>query len=159
MIKLILFCCWACFVTLAGVVALNHFKAQSEHSKAPAAVSKIETKKTKEINVPKIKNSELKGYIIVQAKYSLDSMKVNAQPQLADLAIVDEIFKYLYSDANIDLDHLDKFDMKTMTQQVLANVNKRVGADAVTDLGIQELSFEANSEGGQRPPPVPLEKR
>jgi hypothetical protein len=148
-IKVVLVGAWACFVTLAAGAAMNHFRANPADTPAQA-MGKIETKKTKEINVPKLKNGVVRGYVIAQLAYSFDSAKLGGKSELVDLALVDEVFKYLFPDENVDVDQIEKFDAKRMTQTMLANVNKRIGVDAVTDVGMQEFVFEQINDAAQK---------
>ena len=58
-----------------------------------------------------------------------------------DAFIVDEAFRYVYDDPSIDFDHLETFDLTKMTKALIKNVNARLGADVITDIGIQEFTF------------------
>jgi hypothetical protein len=152
LIKVVLVGAWACFVTLAAGTAMNHFRATPGDVAAPAD-GKIEARKTKEINVPKLKNGVVRGYVIAQLAYSVDSAKLDGKSELVDLALVDEAFKYLFPDENVDVDQIEKFDAKRMTQTILSGVNKRIGVDAVTDVGVQEFVFEQASDAGSKNEP------
>ena len=153
MIKVVLVGAWACFVTLAASTAMNHFRAGEGDVPAPTA-GKIEARKTKEINVPKVKAGVVRGYVIAQLAYSVDSAKLDGKSALVDLALVDEAFKYLFPDDNVDVDQIDKFDAKRMTQSILASVNKRIGVDAVTDVGVQEFVFEEANDAASKNEPA-----
>jgi hypothetical protein len=152
LIKVVLVGAWACFITLAAGTAMNHFRAAPGDAPAPTE-GKIEARKTKEINVPKLKNGVVRGYVIAQLAYSVDSAKLDGKSELVDLALVDEAFKYLFPEDNVDVDQIEKFDAKRMTQTILAGVNKRIGVDAVTDVGVQEFVFEQASDAGPKNEP------
>jgi hypothetical protein len=141
MIKVVLVGAWACFVTLAAGTAMTRIHAGPREASASIA-GKIEARKTKEINVPKLKNGVVRGYVIAQLAYSVDTAKLAGKSELLDLALVDEAFKYLFPDENVDVDQIEKFNPKRMTETILATVNKRIGVDAVTDVGVQEFVFE-----------------
>ena len=92
----------------------------------------------------------VRGYVIAQLAYSVDSGKLGGKSELLDLALVDEAFKYLFPDDNVDVDQIEKFDSKRMTQTILASVNKRIGVDAVTDIGMQEFVFEQANDAAPK---------
>ncbi len=159
MIKVVLISIWACFILLAAGSAMNHFRAAPTDPAAPVT-GKIEARKTKEINVPKLKNGVVRGYVIAQLAYTVDTGKLAGKSELLDLALVDEAFKYLFPDDNVDVDHIEKFDAKRMTQAMLASVNKRIGVDAVIDIGMQEFVFEQANDAASKgesaaPKPAP----
>ena len=143
MIKIILVGFWACLTTLAAGYAMSHLREASTKSPIAAAASPRELKKTKEINVPKIRDGAVKGYVV-------DSAAVKKNPLPPDAFIVDEAFRYIYDDNTIDFDHLDAFDLTKMTKALIKNVNARLNADVVVDMGIQEFTFLSAAQAKQR---------
>ena len=148
MIKIILVGFWACLTTLAAGYAVNHFRESA--AAAPAVPSTPrESKKTKEISVPKIRDGAVKGYIIAQLSYVVDSDAAKKSPVPAEAFVVDEAFRYIYDDQTIDFDHLEAFDLKKMTKALIANVNARMNGSVVVDIGIQELTFLTAAQAKQ----------
>ena len=151
MIKTVLISCWACVVVLAsqyatGITLDNHVKKKDE-----PAVTRLETRKTKEINIPKIRGGVVKGYVVVQLNYVVDqaaAAKLNVSP---DAFVSDELFKYIYADDTIDFDHLETYNLKALFATLIDSINKRLNAKVVTDLGVQEFSFMPNAETRKRP--------
>ncbi len=150
MIKIILVGFWACLITLTAGYAMSHLREAGPKSPIAADASPRELKKTKEINVPKIRDGAVKGYIVAQLSYVVDSAAVKKNPLPPDAFIVDETFRYIYDDATIDFDHLDTFDLNKMTKALIKNVNARLNADIVVDMGIQEFTFLSNAQAKQR---------
>ena len=142
MIKTILVGFWACLVTLAAGYAANHLReAVAQHAVEARAAAPREAKKTREINVPKIRDGVVKGYIVAQLSYVVDPAAEKNILVSPDPFVVDEAFRYLYDDNTIDFDHLDAFDLDKLTKTVVKNVNARLGAPVVKEVGIQEFTF------------------
>jgi hypothetical protein len=148
MIKIILIGFWACLTTLATGYAVNHFRESA--AKAPAAsMAQRESKKTKEISVPKIRDGAVKGYIVAQLSYVVDTEAAKKSPVPAEAFVVDEAFRYIYDDTTIDFDHLEAFDLGKMTKALIKNVNVRMNAEIVVDVGIQEMTFLTAAQAKQ----------
>ena len=148
MIKIILVGFWACLTTLAAGYAVNHFREAAD--KAPvAAPSSRESKKTKEISVPKIRDGAVKGYIVAQLSYVVDSDAAKKSPVPPEAYVVDEAFRYIYDDSSIDFDHLEAFDLGKMAKALIKNVNTRMSGEIVVDIGIVELTFLTAAQAKQ----------
>ena len=150
MIKTILFGFWACLVTVAAGYAVNHVRdAIAHHAVEARAAAPREAKKTREINVPKIRDGVVKGYVVAQLSYVLDDAAAKKVPVSPDAFVIDEAFRYLYDDNTIDFDHLENFDLNKMTKTLIKNINARLGAAAVADIGIQEFTFLSSTAAKQ----------
>jgi hypothetical protein len=141
MIRIIMIGFWACLTTLAAGYATTHFRAMAARPAVVEANAPKEVKKTKEFNVPKIRDGVVKGYIVAQLSYVVDNAAAAKAPLPPDAFIVDEAFRYVYDDPSIDFDHLETFDLTKMTKALVKNVDARLGADVITDIGIQEFTF------------------
>jgi hypothetical protein len=148
MIKIILVGFWACLTTLAAGYAVNHFRESA--AKAPvASTAGRESRKTKEISVPKIRDGVVKGYIVAQLSYVVDTEAAKKSPVPPEAFVVDEAFRYNYDDTTIDFDHLESFDLNKMTKALIKNVNARMNAEVIVDVGIQELTFLTATQAKQ----------
>ncbi len=141
MIRIIMIGFWACLTTLAAGYATTHFRAMAARPAVVEANAPKEVKKTKEFNVPKIRDGVVKGYIVAQLSYVVDNAAAAKAPLPPDAFIVDEAFRYVYDDPSIDFDHLETFDLTKMTKALVKNVDARLGANVITDIGIQEFTF------------------
>ena len=150
MIRIVFVGFWASLIAISSGFALGHFREQQARRPVETATPKFETRKTKEINVPKIRDGIVRGYVVAQLSYVVNAAALEKSPLSPDSFVVDEIFKYLYDDESIDFDHLDKFDLKKMTAVLVENVNRRIRADAISDIGIQEFTFMATPESKTR---------
>jgi hypothetical protein len=152
MIRIIMIGFWACLATLAAGYAMTHVRAMQAKAAVVAADSGQlhELKKTKEINIPKIRDGVVKGYVVAQFSYDLDSAAAKTAPISPDDYIVDEAFRYIFSDTEIDFDHLESFDLRKMTDALTKAVNARLHAPIVTSIGIQEFSFLTANQAKNR---------
>jgi len=151
MIKIILVGFWACLATLATGYAMTHVREVLARPPAVAASTTArDSRKTKEINVPKIRDGAVKGYVVVALSYIVDTDAIKKSPVPPDAFVVDEAFRYLYDDATIDVDHLETFDLGKMTKTLVKSVNARMSADVVVDMGIQEFTFLSATQAKQR---------
>jgi hypothetical protein len=145
MIKLVLIGVWACFATLASSYAATYVRAAYAKA-ATDPPGPVEVKKTREIDVPKIKDGALKGYVVTQFVYSINPVAPKKLGNFPEALVVDEAFRTLFDDDSIDLDNLKKYDLKKFTTTVIKNVNARLKNDVIADLAIQEFTFMTASE-------------
>ncbi len=99
---------------------------------------------------PRSGTGSSRGISSLQLSYVVDSAAVKKNPLPPDAFIVDEAFRYIYDDNTIDFDHLDAFDLNKMTKALIKNVNARLNADVVVDMGIQEFTFLSAAQAKQR---------
>ena len=145
MIKLVLIGVWACFATLASSYATTYIRAAYAKA-ATQPAGPVESKKTREIDVPKIKDGALKGYVVTQFVYSVNPGASQKLGILPEAFVVDEAFRTLFDDDSIDLENLKKYDLKKFASTVMKNVNVRLKGDVIADLAIQEFTFMTASE-------------
>src|SRR5579863_3629044 len=145
MIKLVLIGVWACLMTVASSYATAYLQSMFAKTGVEQTAA-VESKKTKEIDIPKIRDGVLKGYVVTQFVYIVNSAalkKLSVQP---DAFVVDEAFRTILNDDTIDFDNLQKYDLKKFASSVIKNVNARLKGDIVADLAIQEFTFLSSAE-------------
>ena len=153
MIKMIVAAIWCSAMVAAGGFGADYvmkMKAAKENAKPEIA---LETRKTRELNVPIIRDGGVKGYVVVQLNYVVDLEVAKKLPAAPDPFVIDETFQYIYGDEKIDFAHLDKLDLGKMTEALIQRVNTRLRANVITDMGVIECNFLVNSEGSSHPKP------
>lgn len=150
MIRLILVGIWASLMTIASNYAVTYFRQEPFKKEAAAPAPVLETRKTKEINVPKILDGAVKGYVVMQFSYVVDLAALKKTPLSPDAFVVDEAFRSIYDDDKIDFMRLEKVDLHALAQSIIKNANARLKADVLTDIAFQELAFMSYSES--KPP-------
>jgi hypothetical protein len=146
MIKLILVGAWACLATLASSYATIYFRATLTKSAVEQSAATTEARKTKEINIPKIRNGALKGYVVTQFVYTVNGAAEKKLPFPPEAFVVDEAFRCIFNDDSIDLENLKKYDLEKFADTVIKNVNARLKSDVIQDLAIQEFTFLTAAE-------------
>ena len=141
----------ACAAAFAGAIGAREAIALHEQRAASAAPRTTESRKTHEINVPRIKNGAVKGYAVMMLSYTVDVGAMKRAERAPDSILVDEAFRYVYNDDTIDFDHLDRFDFAKMSKELARLVNARVKGEVVVDVGVQEFTYAAIGDTHSRP--------
>jgi hypothetical protein len=136
---------------IAGEMGADKVLAMRDGRSTAAATKATEARKTHEINVPRIKDGAIKGYAVMLLSYTVDLNALKTAAMAPDSILVDEAFRYVYSDDTIDFDHLDRFDFTKMTKALVGAINARVKSDVVVEVGVQEFTYEPASAMRGRP--------
>jgi hypothetical protein len=151
MIKAVFLGLVAAAAAIAAEMATDQVVALREARPTATVDKNTEARKTHEINVPRIKDGAVKGYAVMLLSYTVDLKALKTAAMAPDSILVDEAFRYVYSDDTIDFDHLDRFDLPKMSKAVARAVNARVKADVVIDVGVQEFTYAPLSDTRGRP--------
>ena len=152
MIKAVFTALMAIAAVIAGEMGTDKVLAMRQ-TRSAAVARATETRKTHEINVPRIKDGAVKGYAVMLLSYTVDLGALKSAAMGPDSILVDEAFRYVYNDDTIDFDHLDRFDLAKMSKAIAAAVNERVKSDVVVDVGVQEFTYAPISDTRGRPEP------
>jgi hypothetical protein len=146
MIRLIVSCVWICAITVAAVYVTGFFWLAGPGPAIPEKpVEKLEHKKTQPINVPMIANGTIEGYIVAQFVYLADAETLKHLPVPPDVFVADEAFRTLYS-TSVNFRHLDKYDLGTFAKTLVGKVNKRLGADIVKEVLVEQFVYVPRSD-------------
>ena len=146
MIKTLVVGLWACLITLAAAYGVQRVMLAKANAPPQIASSTLEARKSKEINVPVIRDGVIKGYVVAQFSYVVDlavAKKLTVDP---DPFVVDEAFRYLFDDDKIDFTHMEKIDLDKMLQTLIARANARTKSTVIQDMGVIECNFVLNAE-------------
>ncbi len=136
---------------VAGSIGARQAVVFNENRAAAATVRTTESRKTHEINVPRIKDGVVKGYAVLILSYTVDMAALKTADRAPDAILVDEAFRYVYGDDTIDFDHLDRFDFTKMTRALTRAVNARVKGEVLVDVGVEEFTYALISDTHARP--------
>lgn len=151
MIRSLIVAVVALVAAVGGAVGAHQAALFNAHRVQAAAVHTTESRKTHEINVPRIKNGVVKGYAVLILSYTVDMVALKTAEMAPDAILVDEAFRYVYSDETIDFDHLDRFDFSQMDKALVHAVNARVKSDVLVDVGVQEFTYALLSDTHAHP--------
>ncbi len=140
---------WACAVTLGGAYGGVSWRLRADNPPATAHEEKLETRKIKPITVPIISDGVLKGFI--SAEFSM--LWPKSDPHGAHDAeldpegyFMDEAFRLIYAENKIDFTQIQKTDLAVLTSRITANVNKRLGREAVKETLVKSFAFIPRDE-------------
>ena len=141
MMKLVAGCVWISLATAAAAYGaalwrLDHLGGMSSER----SIDKLEYQKTRSINVPMIADGAVAGYVVVQFGYTaLNNGKEMSVPP--EVFLLDEAFRTIYADPKLDFRHLEKYDVAALTKTLVEKVNRRLNANIIQDVLVEELNF------------------
>ena len=148
MIKTLSVAVWTALVMAGGTYGASFFmKMQADKAAPKPAEQAFETRKSRELSVPILRDGAVKGYVVVQLNYVVDLETAKKLQVAPEPFVVDETFQYIYGDEKIDFNHLDRVDIGKMNEALIQRVNTRLRANVITDMGVVEFNFLVNSEG------------
>ncbi len=151
MIRSLIVAVVALAAALVGAFGARQAVVFNEHRASAVVARSTESRKTHEINVPRIKDGVVKGYAVLILSYTVDVAALKTAEMAPDAILVDEAFRYVYGDDTIDFDHLDRFDFAKMSKALVRAVNDRVKAEALVDVGVQEFTYALIGDTHARP--------
>jgi hypothetical protein len=146
MIRLIVTGVWAILITVGSGYGFHRLQLLHESSAGAGPSAALETHKTREINIPKIRNGTIQGYAVTQLSYVVDSAVEKKTGVPTEVFVADETFRLIYDDESIDFNRLEKVDLNALARSLVKNVNARLRAEVVKDIAFQEFSFLPFSE-------------
>ena len=141
MIRIVLLGLLASGATIAAELGTRQWLTAGHETTSGKVARATESRKTHEINVPRIKDGAVKGYAVMSLSYTVDAGAMRSAAMAPDSILVDEAFRYVYDDDTIDFDHLDRFDFAKMSKALIRAVNARVKGDVLVDVGVQEFTY------------------
>lgn len=108
--------------------------------------SDLTMQKTRVLNVPMIADGALRGFIVAQFNYTVDSAKQKSLSVSPEAFLLDEAFRTIYTDDHLDFLHLERYDVNGLTAHLVAATNKRLGMPLVRDVLIQDFTFISKEE-------------
>jgi hypothetical protein len=152
MLRLLLIGIWTCSVTLASTYGAAYWKSHRAAPQPEAHAEKLEVRKVKPISVPIISEGQLRGYISAEFSYVVVAPEKShggghgeaaaGDGALdADSYVMDEAFRRLYADNNMDFRHIEKFDLNAFTHEVTQRVNDRLGSALVRETLVKSFAF------------------
>jgi hypothetical protein len=151
MIRVLVIGFLASAATITAEMGTRQALVMHEQRSTAAAAGTTETRKTHEINVPRVKDGAVKGYAVMLLSYTVDLAALRSAAMAPDSILVDEAFRYVYSDDTIDFDHIERFDFAKMSKALIHAVNARIKGDVLVDVGVQELAYAPIGDTRQRP--------
>lgn len=142
MVKLILTGIWVVVVALAAV----YFSIQMAKPPDPAAEEAAkkavqEFVKGEMVTFPVLGQNKVEGYFLTRTSYIMDKSKVAEITLPIPELITDQLYTELVGDKVLRMEDKGGFDLKAFKERLIAAVNKRLGADVVLEVVVEQIDF------------------
>jgi hypothetical protein len=141
MIKLLGVGLWACALTFGSAYGVVTYRMGQAGEGAGEARPSVEYIKTEMTSVPVIRKGAVEGYVVFQLTVALDEEKKKETAIDPAPFIVDEAFRAVYEESTLDFTHIEKFKFEELMRGMRDNINKRLGAELVRDILVQQLNY------------------
>jgi hypothetical protein len=146
MIRLVVTCVWISFVTAAAGYGAAAWKTGQAETPAPAAKpDQLFYHKTRPLDVPMIANGAVQGYVVIQFGYT-ETEKAEHLGLPLEGFLLDEAFRTIYSDPELDFHHLERYDVGALTKTLAEKVDRRLNEDAIKEVLVEEINFVSKDE-------------
>jgi hypothetical protein len=147
MIKLLITGIWVCVVTVGASLGVSYW-TESRAALPPVQdyAEGLVYEKTKVFNVPMIADGGVQGYIVAQLVFTADAKVLRQLPVPPESFVVDEAFRGIYGDPKLDFKNLARYDLALFTQTVKERVNKRLQADVLRDVLVQDFNYVSKDQ-------------
>ena len=147
MLKLILTGVWVAIVTLGSV----YFSIQM--SKAPDPAEEEAKKKAVQelvkgevVTFPVIAQGRVEGYFLTRTSFIADKTKLGEITLPIPELLTDELYTELVGDKVIRVSENRNFDLKAFKARVKEALNKKLGADVVLDVIVEQIDYLSKEE-------------
>jgi hypothetical protein len=141
MIKLILSGIWICVITAISSYAAASFWAETQGAEKKQYLEGLNYEQTGVINVPMLAGGALQGYIVAQFVFTADSAALSKLSVPPHSFVVDEAFRQIYSDPNLDFRNLERVDLGSLAKRIVAAVNSRLQSPLIMDVLVEQFSY------------------
>jgi len=141
---------WAGAVALASVHVSSSTDGLSLFSRDPT-LQGITYVKTRPINVPRISDGRIEGYVVAQFVFTMDAKARRSLSVPMEVFVVDEAFRAIYGDEAIEFANLQKTDLDELTSTLTKRVNARLEADLLKETLVEQFDYVPYEAMGQHP--------
>lgn len=147
MIKFAVAALWICAVTIGSVFySFQHAGAGADARAPQPMLGGLDYIKTDIISVPLIRDSSIDGYFLTRLVYTVEPEQMKKLSIPADSLITDEVYSYIYKNPQVNFKDKTTIDLDTFRAGVREAINKKVGADLVQDVLIEQVDFLTKDE-------------
>ena len=146
MIKFIVAAVWICAVT-AGAAIYSFQNAGAKAGDTPKPLlGGLDYINTDMISVPMVKDATIQGYFLTKLVYTVDPAEMAKLSVPASALMTDQVYSYLYSNPQTDFTNTADLDLDAFRSNIRDTINKRIGADIVHDVLIDQVNFLSKDE-------------
>lgn len=141
MLKLAVIGVWVILVTAGATFTSVLLSSSGGDSGERKPDMGIENLSTEMMSIPVIRDGDVTGYMVVQLSFAADRAvleedKFDPLPFLKDAA-----FRTMFSDPGMDVRHLRKKDLDTLTAAIAQEANRRLGMEVILNVLFQEINY------------------
>lgn len=135
-----------CALTLASSYGTLIWMTKTQVPEQKGYLEGLQYKKLPPMNIPIIAEGVVQGYVVANMVFTADAKTLRELSVPAESFVQDEAFRYIYSDPTLDFRKLARYNVDTMLRNVKANVNKRLGAEIVKEIIVENINFVDKSD-------------
>src|SRR5690606_17040623 len=132
---------WVCAVTIASVYLASVSAGGASAASEDAALRGIDYVKTRQINVPRISEGRIQGYVVARFVFTVDAEAAHRLTVPPEVFVVDEACRAIYGDDAIDFAKLEKTDLPGLTERITERVNERLRPDFVKETLVEQFDY------------------
>lgn len=141
MLRQILIGAWASLATLAATYAAFYYRTHPAHTATAAPEAHAKPQDLKTITVPIIRDGQILGYISADFSITAPPSQTHGQPPDAEGYVLDEAYRLIYAETDIDLDRIEKIDLNRLTSDIKSRVNNRLKRMAIEDVLVRSFHY------------------
>jgi hypothetical protein len=142
MLKLILTGAWVAVVTLGAVYfSIQMSKAPDPDEEAAKQKAIQELVRGEVTTFPVIGDGHVEGYFLTRTSYIVDKTKMTTIGMPISVLLTDELYTALVGDKLIRVGENKNFDLQAFRERVKTALNKRLGADVVMDIVVEQVDY------------------
>lgn len=137
---------WVCAVTLVACYSAVTWMVGRSPVEDPPQYEGVQYKKLPPMNIPVIAEGAVQGYVVANLVFTADSRTLRELPVPPESFVQDEIFRHVYGDESLDFRRLSRYNVNGMIAAVREKVNKRLGAEIVKEILVENFNFIDKSD-------------
>ncbi|WP_342108195.1 hypothetical protein [Methylobacterium sp. SI9] len=132
---------WICAITVLSSFAVITWMPAFPKPKAEEYLEGLTYQKLKPLNIPIIAEGSVQGYIMATMIFTADSHLIKGMGVTPAPFVMDESFRQIYGDGDLDFRNLKKYDITKRLEEIKRRVNERLGSEVVKDVMIENFNF------------------
>ena len=137
---------WVCAVTLASCYAAVTWIVGRAPADEQTHYEGLQYKKLPAMNIPIVAEGAVQGYVIANLVFTADAKTLREISVPPEAFIQDEVFRHVYSDETLDFKKLSRYNVNGMIANVREKINKRLGAEIVKEILVENFNFVDKSD-------------
>lgn len=138
--KLIIVGVWAVIVTLGASYGMALTRLDAPGDETPGFEG-LRYTSLPTLSVPIVEEGKVSGYVVVRLVYTADSGVLRNLAAPPDPFMSDEVFRFLYANAETRFGNLSRIDIDSFVATVKSRVNERMGDEVIEDLLVDGLNY------------------